>query len=160
MGESGGADAGLGGSVVDMVSWAGFTSISVGIPKSRGSAGAPVSGIHCGEVGGADALALGRVPDVISGAVLALLSSRVEVLGGSTVASAGGGGNGAGRAADLVGPCGRCACGADACEESLVKDHTLGAAGQLGGLFMRESSCIAHSEHGQEDDGYLAHKIF
>lgn len=97
---------------------------------------------------------------MISGAVLALLGSRVEVLRGSTIASTGGSGNGAGRTADLVGPCGRCACGADACKESLVKDHTLGAAGQLGGLLMRESSCIAHSEDGQEDDGYLTHKIF
>lgn len=111
-----------------MVSWAGFTSIGVGVPESWRSASAPVGSVHCREVGRADALAFGCIPDVVGGAVLTLLGGWVKVFGRSTIAGAGGGSNSAGRAADLAGSGGGGACRADTCEESLVKDHTLGTA--------------------------------
>ena len=66
--ESGRADAGVFGGVIDFVAWAGVAGVGLRVPPGGGLAGAPSGGVDEGEVGGADTGVLEGVSDFVVGA--------------------------------------------------------------------------------------------
>lgn len=76
---------------------------------------------------------------MIRRAGLALLSTRVQVLGRGTATSFVGSGYSSRRTADLAGSRGRGPRRTYASKQSPIKDHALGAALEVGSLQMTES---------------------
>ena len=147
-------------SIMDLVGWASFTSLSVGVVERRRLAGTVSSSVVERKISRTLTFLALFIPDVIGWATFTVFSGRVIVFGRVASAIATGIGVGVVRTADLFRSGGIGMGGTDTGEESAVKDHTLGAARKVSNLHVRQSLSIAQGDECQQHYGDVLHKIF